>query len=275
MRQLLLFLALLLPALGIAEPLRIFVSVPPQKAFAEKVGGDHVEVRVMVRPGHSPATYEPTPKQIEALGKSALYVRIGVPFENAWMSRIRATNPAMRELDARAGIDLRILEGKLAPDPHIWTSPPLVKQMAASIRDTLTVLDPANGENYANNYDAFAIELDALDRDIRALLEGLTNRRFLVFHPAWGYFAATYGLTQIPIEQEGKEPGARTLAELIQQARREKVKVIFVQPQFDEKSARQVARDIGGRVVAIDPLSADYLDNLRRVAQQIAEAAQE
>jgi zinc transport system substrate-binding protein len=264
----------------------------------EKVGGNHVAVRAMVQPGYSPATYEPTPQQIRALATTDLYVRTGVPFESAWMERIRSANPEMKVLDARTGIDLRTIEhhehevahgesqqhkahGDIGypnyaeRDPHIWTSPPLVKQMAKNIRDTLTELDPAHGPAYARNNAAFAAELDALDRDIRALLEDVTNRKFMVFHPAWGYFADTYGLTQIPIEKEGKEPGARALTELIEQARRERVKVIFVQPQFNQKSAEQVARNIGGRVVAVDPLSPDYANNLRNVAQLIAQAVQE
>jgi zinc transport system substrate-binding protein len=157
-------------------------------------------------------------------------------------------------------------------DPHVWTSPPLVKQMAQAIRDALAELDPANAEDYGAGYRVFARELDALHRDLTVMLRDLPNRRLMVFHPAWGYFADTYGLTQVPIEKDGKEPGARTLSALITRARRENVKVIFVQPQFGTRSAAQVARAIDGRVLAIDPLSYDYLDNLRDVGQQIAEA---
>jgi zinc transport system substrate-binding protein len=287
-RPLLLLLALLMPALGSAEPLLVFVSVLPEKTFVEKVGGEHVQVQAMVRPGHSPHTYEPTPHQIAALAQTALYVRIGVPFENAWMARIHSANRDMRVLDARAGIDLRPIEahehagaapepkgahqGAIELDPHVWTSPPLVKRMARNIRDALTDLDPAHRDDYARNYAAFAAELDALDGEIRSLLKDVRGGRFMVFHPAWGYFAETYGLTQVPIEKEGKEPGARALTALIEQARREHVKVIFVQPQFSRRYAEQVARAIGGRVVAIDPLAPDYTDNLRRAARSIAEA---
>lgn len=298
LHKLIVFALLLTPAWGWAEPLRVFVSVLPQKTFVERLGGDHVEVRTMVQPGYSPATYDPTPQQISALAKTALYIRIGVPFETAWMKRIRSTNPHMQVLDARQGIRLRrnhrhgqmhendtdgynhsnqgqaVTDGGWERDPHIWTSPPLVKRMGKNIRDTLTALDPANEQDYARNYDAFAAELDALDRDIRALLRDVTNRKFMVFHPAWGYFADTYGMIQVSVEKEGKEPGPRTLTALIEQAKRDNVKVILVQPQFHRKSAQQVAHAIGGRVVAIDPLSADYADNLRRVTQQIAAAVQ-
>ena len=297
MPTLILFILLIIPALACTEPLRVFVSVLPQKTFVEKIGGEHVEVQTMVRPGHSPTTYDPTQQQISALSKTVLYVRSDVPFEKAWMERIHTANPNMQVLDARKSIESRIIEhhehefqdnqdeplsGKKPynahydaseQNPHFWTSPPLVKHMARNIRDTLTKLTPANGQDYAHNYETFATELDILDRDIRTLLQDATNRKFMVFHPAWGYFADTYGQIQVPIEKEGKEPGARALAALIEQARCENVRVIFVQPQFDKKSANQVARAIGGRVIAIDPLSPDYAHNLRKVTRQIAEAA--
>jgi zinc transport system substrate-binding protein len=125
---------------------------------------------------------------------------------------------------------------------------------------------------FARNHDAFVAELDALDQDLRALLDPLSNRRFMVFHPSWGYFADTYGLTQVPIEREGKEPGARALAALIDQAKADRIKVIFVQPQFDKRSATQVAQAIGGGVIAVDPLAGDYVDNLRRVGREFSQA---
>jgi zinc transport system substrate-binding protein len=273
------------------ERLRVFVSVLPLQTFVEKVGGEHVDVHAMVRPGFNPHSYDPTAQQIAALSEAELYVRAGVPFEAAWMNRIRSANRKMQVLDLRAGLDLREMDahdadGHSGPgagqdrtdehrdtgggDPHVWTDPSLVKQMAAGIRDKLSELDPAHQKDFRENYEAFAAELYALDCDIRLLLDDLPSRRFMVFHPSWGYFAEAYGLTQVPIENEGKEPGPRALAALIEQAKREQVKVVFVQPQFDKKSAAQVARAIGGRVLAIDPLAPDYSANLRRVAQQIA-----
>ncbi len=272
-----------LPALGSDDNrLQLFVSVLPQQTIVERVGGEHVQVRSMVRPGHSPATYEPTPRQVAALADADLYVRVGVPFEDAWMARILAANPNMEVVDARTGIvqhrslghdhrgEVWYQESDL--DPHIWTSPPLAKIIARNIRDTLIRLAPRHRAVFDANYRAFAQELDALDREIRVLLADLSNRRFLVFHPAWGYFADTYDLIQVPIEKTGKEPGAKALGAVIDQARHERVRVIFVQPQFNRKAAQQVAEAIGGRVEAIDPLAADYVENLRRVARLIKEA---
>ncbi|MBK5963235.1 ABC transporter substrate-binding protein [Thiocystis minor] len=305
MRNYLLCLWLFLPLAQAAEPLRVFVSVLPQQTFVERIGGSHVVVESMVRPGFSPHTYEPTPSQIARLAGADLYVRIGVPFEDAWAERIRVTNPTLRMLDAREGITPRAMdahdhderpgEGSAyqeaeahghdhervgatpaktdsEQDPHIWTSPALVKRMAVNIQQALADLDPAHAKDYSDNLAAFTADLDVLDRDIRAELAGLTHRRFMVFHPAWGYFAEAYELEQIPIEKAGKEPGPRSLAALIDQARRESVRVVFVQPQFSPKSAEQVAKAIDGRVEVIDPLAPAYFENLRRVARVIAES---
>ncbi len=315
--QKLLLLLLLVPTLGLAEPLRVFASVVPIQTFVQKIGGEHVDARAMVRPGFNPHTYDPTPQQISALAGAALYVRTGVPFEKAWMERIRSANPGMQVFDARDGITLRELEAhshhesghdaehheesghdrehgteaahddhderdahaaehddEHEQDPHVWASPPLVKHMAGRIRDKLAELDPVHEADFARNHDAFVAELEALDRELHAMLDPLPNRRFMVFHPAWGYFADTYGLTQVPIEREGKEPGARALAALIDQAKDDKIKVVFVQPQFDKRQARQVAQAIGGVVIAVDPLAADYVDNLRRVGREFARALQ-
>ena len=172
----------LLPALlgmARADGLPVFVSILPQKYFVERVGGEHVAVSVMVGPGQSPATYEPTPNQLARLTRARIYFGIGVEFEDVWMRRITAANPAMRIIDMRGGIPPRAG----LSDPHVWTSPPLVKIMAANIRDALSQLDPAHRAAYGANYEAFAADLDRLDRDIRVLLKDVGTRSFMVFHP--------------------------------------------------------------------------------------------
>lgn len=267
------------------EPLDVFVSVLPLQGFAERVGGERVRVHTMVQPGQSPATYEPTPRQIAALADADLYLRVGVPFEGAWMKRIASVNADMPVVDLRDGIDLRPQEahnhgahedhghadgGQGAMDAHVWTSPRLVRRMTETIRDALTELDPEGAETYRRNQAAYDAELAALDAELAERLAGLTRRSFLVYHPAWGYFADAYRLTQVPIEQEGKAPGARRLAALIDQARANDARLILVQPQFDQRAAEQVARAIDGRVEAVDPLSSDLAGNLRRLAELIA-----
>lgn len=287
----LLFVWLLVPSMVLAEPLRVFASVVPIQTFIAKIGGEHVDARVMVRPGFSPQTYDPTPRQIGALAGAVLYVRTGVPFEHSWMKRIRSANPAMQVLDVRKDLALLEMERHAhaehhpeshepagqhsqEQDPHVWTSPLIVAHMAGRIRDKLSELDPEHAADFARNHDELVAELNALDADLHQLLDPLQNRKFMVFHPAWGYFADRYGLTQVSIEHEGKEPGARGLAALIEQAKQEGVKVIFVQPQFDKRQANQVAKAIGGAVIAVDPLAANYCDNLRQVGRQFAKALQ-
>ena len=284
---------------GPAPALSVVVSVLPLATFVEAVGGERVAVQTMVLPGQSPATYDPSPKQIAALADADLYVRVGVPFEAAWMKRIRAANSNMPVLDLRDGLPLRPQEdhvhdvhehehaegtgsdhpdaqaGQAAPDgmdAHVWTSPRLVQRMAVAIRDALTELDPGGAALYAANQAAFNTELTALDAELSAALSGLESRNFLVYHPAWGYFADAYGLTQIPVEREGKAPTARRLTALIEQARAADTRVIFVQRQFDRRAAARVAHEIGGRVEAVDPLAPDYVANLRHVAGAIASA---
>lgn len=277
-------LMLLYSKVGLAsEPLQIFVSVLPQKHFAEQVGGDQVKVESMVQPGFSPETYEPTAQQISALAKATLYVRVGMPFEEAWMKRIQGVNPTIQIIDARDGVKLRSLEShehaehsasehptENELDPHIWVSPRIAKQMSLQLAEQFGKLRPEQAEFFKKNYERFAAELDALDQELTALFKDKQGLKFMVFHPAWGYLADAYGLQQIPIEVEGKEPGAKALTALITEAQHEQVKTIFVQPQFSQRAAEQVAKAIQGKVVSIDNLAEDYIPNLRKAARTIA-----
>jgi zinc transport system substrate-binding protein len=249
------------------------VSILPQKYFVEQVGGAQVAVSVMVGPGQSPETYEPTPRQMTALSDARLYFSIGVPFEHIWMKRILAANPALRQVPMQRGIALLPLVGEPGgTDPHVWTSPLRVRIMAASIRDALIEADPGHRGEFETNYRAFIAQLDALDREIRTILAPARGKSFMVFHPAWGYFAKDYGLHQIPIEAEGKEPGGRSLARVIDLGRRERIKVIFVQAQFSRRMAETMAAAIGAGVVAVDPLAENYPQNLQQVARAFAAA---
>jgi len=279
----LLLAALLLPLRAASsEAIPVYVSILPLKGFVERVGGADVKVTVMVGPGQSPATYEPSPRQMAGLSTARAYFRIGVPFEDVWMERIARSRPGLAVVDLRDGIELAPVDSSRpggsprapartgALDPHVWTAPPLVRVMAARIRDVLTRLAPGRASAFAAGYERFAAELGAVDAEIRRTLVGRKERTFLVFHPSWGYFARAYGLTQIAIEEEGKEPGPRTLARVIDEARRRGTRVVFVQKQFARKDADAVAAAIGGEVVAIDPLAEDFLANTRAVAAAFA-----
>jgi len=250
------------------EKIRVIVTILPQAEFVEKVGGEKVQISVMVPPGASPHTYEPTPKQLIEASEADIYFQVGsgVDFETAFMDKIVKLNSKMLVVNCSKGIEI------LDRDPHVWLSPRNAKRMVRNIYDAFVQVDPKNKEYYRRNMELYLKELDKLDREIREILKNATNRCFMIYHPAWGYFAREYNLTQIPVEKEGKEPTVRGLMALIDQARRLKMKVIFVSPQFDRKKAEIIAESIQGRIVFLDPLAKDYVDNLRSVTLKIAQS---
>ena len=273
-----------------ATPMYVTVSILPQEYFVKRIGGDHVLVNVMVEPGASPHTYEPKPEQLRALSRSAAYFSIGVDFEQAWLDRIASANRAMLMVDTTQGI-ARIpmvtghqhaaeepeeghLEGENKGDnldPHIWMSPELVKIQSQTIAGALVELDPAHQAEYETNLESFIADIDALESEIRAILEGLSSRKFMVFHPAWGYFARDFDLEMVPIEVGGQEPSAAELAALVSEAKKEGIQVVFVQPEFSTRSAETIAKEIDGQVLPISTLAPDWMDNMRRVARTFAE----
>ncbi len=272
-------------------PIPIYVSIVPQKYFVQQIGRDLVEVHVMVSPGASPATYEPKPRQMAGISRARAYFAVGVPFEERWLAKIAAANPRMTVVRTDRGIKKIPMaaghhfeaageEGRheehdhagQGQDPHIWLSPPLVKTQARHILLALKEMDPANGARFEQNYAAFMREVDDLDARLRQSLDQWKDRRFLVFHPSWGYFAQAYGLKMSAIEVEGKAPKPAQLKALIEHARKEGIKVVFVQPQFSTKSAALIAREIGGEVAFADPLAEQWSANLIRVAEQLKTA---
>ena len=266
---------------GIDEPIIVAVSVVPQAEFVEKVGGDKVKTVVIIPPGADPHTYELSPREVQEISKASMFVTVGtgMPFEEVWIDRFETMNSDTLIVNCSKGIELRDLDAKQEAgsdgdheglDPHIWTSPANAKIMVEDIYEGLVQLDPENEAYYAQNREAYLEELDALDARIREKLEGREERNFMVYHPSWGYFAAEYGLTMIPVEVEGKEPSARDLAKLVDLAKEKKVKVIFVQTQFSPRSAEVVAQEIGGEVVAVDPLAKDYIANMDNVSDVFA-----
>ena len=289
-RRVLVSLALCLPGAlraaksDAAERLQVAVSILPQKQLVERVGGEAVDVMVLVRPGQSPHSYEPTPQQMVSLARADVYFRIGVDFERAWLPKIQQMHPRLRAVDTREGIRMLAMvpsphghplrASSAQPDPHIWTSPPLVKRQAQTIRDALIALRPSERARFEDGYARYAAELDQVDAELHRAVAGKARRSFLVFHPAWGYLADSYGLEQIPIELRGKEPGPQALAAQIERARAEGIRVIFVQQQFSRAAAEAMARAIDGEVVELDPLAEDLIANTRVVAQALARALQ-
>jgi len=273
---------------GDDDALSIVVSIAPQKYFVEQIGGARVDVWIMVATGSNPATYEPTPEQLRAISKADAYVTIGVPYENAWAERILAVNRGMTVVDSVEGIERQPMaahhhgdelseaepHGEDAEnlDPHVWLSPELVKIQAGTICKALASLDARHEAEYRANLDDFLGEIDALDAHIREKLAGVETRKFLVFHPAWGYFARDYDLEMMTVEVGGQEPSAAELAELITLAEEAGIKVVFAQPEFSTRSAEAIADEIGAEVVLVSPLSPDWQSNLYQFAEALAQA---
>jgi zinc transport system substrate-binding protein len=292
----LLLWACLGPSLAAAvEPIPVFVSIPPQKYFVEKVGGTLVNVSVMVPPGANPHIYEPRPNQMTALSKTRIYFAIGVTFEDVWLPKFAKLNPQMSIVHTDRGINKMAMvahgheeekpdkhgrrskhahheDGRGALDPHVWVSPPEVKIIARNILEALVELDPSSSGRYQSRYDVFLTEIDKLDQNLREVFKDKKGLKFMVYHPGWGYFARAYGLEQVPVEMEGKEPKPEQLKKLIEESRKQGIKVIFVQPQFSTKSAQTLAKAIGGEVVFADNLREDWERNLRVQAEKFKQA---
>jgi len=252
-----------------AASVEVAVSITPQKTFVEAIGGERVNTVLMVLPGNSPHSYEPKAKQMKALEGADIYFAIGVEFEDVWLTRFASVNERMKIVDCSQGIQ-KLSEADGHPDPHVWLAPPNVLLIAKTVFQALTEADPAGEAYYTQRYDAFTAKVRQTDATIKSLLAPLKNRAFMVFHPSWSYFAQTYGLEQIAVEIDGKEPTPRELVALIKQARREKIRAIIVQPEFSDKSAAVLAEELGIGVEKVSPLNPAWSENLIALARIIA-----
>jgi zinc transport system substrate-binding protein len=259
----------------------VAVSIPPLAFIVDQIGGGEVTTEVLVQPGQSHESYDPTPKQFARLTRAAVFFRTGLSFERRLAEKLTASNAAVRVVDLQQGIQLRhfsALEGHEdhahgdEADPHIWLAPANVMIMAQTICAELVRLLPAQEAAFRANLDAFAKRIDTLDAALRETLAPLKGKRFYVYHPAFGYFGDAYGLEQVAVEVGGKEPSARQLAQFIDRAKTEQVRVIFMQPQFSTKAAETIAQAIGGAVVPMDPLARDCFANLEDMAAKLRQA---
>ena len=270
-----------------ASPLQVFVSIPPQKWLSDQVGGELVSTHVLVNKGQEPHNFEPTPKQIAALFRSQLYFTVDMEFEREISRKIRQSDSRVRIIDVTRSIHKISITGNgyeedgggldeehhhAGLDPHVWLAPANLKIMATAMAAAMADVDPENKSLYKRNLQAVTLMLDRLHRDIQQALAPNKGSTFLVFHPAFGYFAHAYGLHQEAVEVEGKSPAPRQLYSLLTRAKTDKVKVVFVQPQFDRKSAQAIAHGIGGEVVPLDPLAEDVVGNLKIMAEKIQSA---
>ena len=273
----------------------ISVSIVPQKYFLEKIVKDKFDINVMVKAGSSPHTYEPKTSQMKSLNNSKLYFYTGIEFEKAWLEKFKKSAPNTLFIDSSANIQRIAMEEHSHEeekthdkhkhdkkhdhedehdglDPHVWLDPVLVKIQAKNIYDAVVLIDASNKDFYTKNYEEFIQELDVLDVKIKEILAPYSQKAFMVFHPSWGYFASRYNLEQISIEIQGKEPKPNELIELVKDAKKHEIKIVFVSPQFSQKSAKTIAQNIGGNVVAIDSLSEDWSNDLIKTANEIAKS---
>lgn len=281
-------LLFLLSTTYIFSNMNAVVSILPQQTFVKAIGGDKVNVSLMVQPGNSPHTYEPKPSQMIEITKADLYFAIDVEFEHVWLPKFKNLNPKMQIIDLADNITKMQMKqaceheladehghhdehGYESADPHIWTAPANVKIIAQNIYAALIKNDPDNTEYYKKNLDIFLASIDETDRQVSHILSSLTNtRRFMVFHPSWGYFAKAYNLEQIAVEVEGKEPKPKALIHLLKEAKEKKVNAIFTQPEFSDSVSQIISKELQIPVVKVSPLAPNWSENLIKIANTIS-----
>lgn len=263
-----------LPCQGAERPLRIFTGIPPVAGLAEKIGGDRVAVETLLRPGDNPHTFEPRPRQAAALGRADLFLSCGFPFEERLARNLKGLSPGPvvaglgtglhASTEPESGVSSRHRDHDHGEaDPHVWLSPSLLRILSLDLLSALKSLDPASGSYFQGRLNRLLAEIDSLDRGIGQSLAPFRGRSFLAAHPSFGRFAEAYGLNQMSVESEGKSPSARGLAALVREARKERVSIVFTEPQFDPSGAEAVAKAIGGTVAAVDPLGRDAMATIR------------
>lgn len=263
----------------------VSVSIIPQQFFVQELAGDLVEVNVLIPSGASPATYEPTVAQLARLDRSEVYMRIGyIGFEESWMEKLASTNPRMKIVDLSQGVDLILEPEGLAgdhsghsheghvhhgTDPHIWMSALNAQIIAQNIHRELLLLFPAQKEYLEDRLRQFTSSIDSLHLLISQKLEGLENRKFMIYHPALTYYARDYGLEQVPLENEGKSPAPSHMREITDLANQYKISKILIQSQFDSDNAEILARETGARLIQFDPLAPQWREQMYYIAEHL------
>ncbi|MGP1539437.1 metal ABC transporter solute-binding protein, Zn/Mn family [Bacteroides pyogenes] len=268
----------------------ITVTIETQRYFTEAIAGDKFTVVSMVPQGSSPETYDPIPQQLVSLGESKAYLRIGyIGFEQTWMSRLIDNTPHILVFDTSKGIDLIETDERSshasescdehgnhshAVEPHVWNSAANALILAENTCKALCALDQANEVYYKTRFDSLSHRIQHTDSLIRHRLAiPGAARAFMIYHPALSYFARDYGLQQIAIEENGKEPSPAYLKHLIDEARAKKVNVIFIQPEFDKRNAETIAAQTGAKIIPINPLNYHWEEEMLRIAQALSPTA--
>ena len=258
------------------EPaLTVAVGIVPEAAFVQAVAGDLVSVVTMVPPGSSPANYQPTAAEMQALSDAAIYFTLQMPTEKAnILPKVTEFNKNIQIVDLRAAAaavypllsgDGEELDASATEsvDPHLWLSPKRAMVMVQTIADQLSAVDAANKDTYQANAADYVAQLKTLDSEIQTAVSKLANKSFLIYHAAYGYFAHDYGLTMVALENEGKPATAESLQAVIDYAKQNQITTVFYQEEFDDSQAATVAEEIGGVVQKVAPLSIDYIQGLK------------
>ena len=252
----------------------VTVSILPLKTFVEEIAGNDFEINVLLPPGASPADFTMIPSQLKDIARSEVWFRIGyIGFEYSWRDKIEQANRNMKVVNLSEGLDLITDEylpsGEKSStggiNPHTWLSPTLVKQMAGRIAEELTLLNSDKKQEYEKNLSQFIEKIDELDAEIRTALEPYEGRQIILFHPSLSYFAREYGLVQYSLEPGGKEPTPHRMAELVDFAKKENIRVIYIQSDLDRSQASVFAEEIDGEIVEMWPLNPEWFDNLREI----------
>jgi zinc transport system substrate-binding protein len=258
----------------------ISVSIAPFRYFVDEISGGSFTVNVMVPPGSNPHIYEPVPEQIAKLGKSVAYISDGyLGFEMAWLDRFYEINGNMKKLSLAGSVDPILSEEHHhggghaeSADPHYWVSPRCAAKMALSVKDFLTGLDPESKDLFNANYKKLLLKIGELDSMAKELSSHAGKKPFMIYHPNLAYLARDYGLEEITVEAEGKEPSPSRMKDLIDRAKEEKIRIIMVQREYDTKNAKAVADEAGARIVVIDPLSEDWYSSTSGIIKIIKES---
>jgi len=250
------------------------VTIEPQRYFVEQLADSLFCVECMVPAGTSPETYDPTPAQMAKLARSKAYFCIGhIGFEEVWLDKLKQNYPKIPFFDNSQGISLitseHAHEGGI--DPHTWNSPKAVRRIVQNMYAALVTIDPENESRYAVNLQHLLEQVNVIDDSITRLLQNSSQKAFIIYHPALTYFARDYGLTQYSIEADGKEPSPEQLKTLMETAKEKGIKIVFVQQEFDQKNAESVAKQIGCRLIVINPLSYDWGKEMLHIAQALSD----
>lgn len=256
----------------------VYVSILPQKFLVDRIGGDRVSTEVMVKPGYSPETYEPTTGQMRGLARARIYFRICVPFEDVLLPAVSSASP-VRVVECDGKIQYRPLEGaavqnETRPDPHIWTDPVNARHLAKQIQEVLVAEDPQHATYYTDNFQRLDRELQDLHEYISGLIRQRESRYLLVSHAAWGYYCDRYDLRQLALEEDGKPRGPRALAKLIRTVKAQNITTFFTQREHHTPADSAFAREINALVVEVDPLAEDYIGNMKEVTRLFVKAGQ-